>query len=77
MVLLDEIDHYTSATESTQRTLRSLASTQQQRVQAEIRKHAQELQEQLEWAEKALDPQAISEAKLERTFSPQPPSDGG
>ncbi len=69
---LDEVDNYTRAAEVTQQTLRSLASTQQQRVQAKIRKRTQELQEQLEWAEKALDPQAISDAKLERAFRPQP-----
>ncbi len=65
---LDEVDNYTRAAEVTQQTLRSLASTQQQRVQAKIRKSTQELQEQLEWAEKALDPQTISDAKLERAF---------
>lgn len=70
--LLDEVDNYTRASEVTQRTLRSLASTQQQRVQAEIRKRTQELQEQLEWAEKALDSQAISDAKLEHAFQPLP-----
>jgi hypothetical protein len=55
-VLLDEVNNYTRAAEVTQRTLRSLASTQQQRVQSEIRNCAQELLEQLKGAEKALDP---------------------
>jgi hypothetical protein len=68
MALLDKIDNYTSAAEVTQQTLQSLALTQQQRVQAEIQKRGHELQEQLEWAEKALDPQAISKAKLECAF---------
>ncbi len=70
--LLYEVNNYTRAAQVTQRMLRSLALAQQQRVQAEIRKCAQELQEQLERAEKALDPQAISDAKLERAFRPQP-----
>ncbi len=72
--LLDEIDNYTRAAETTQRTIRSLGSAQQQeRIKAEIRKQAQELQEQLEWADKNLDQRAISEAKLERAFRPAPP----
>ncbi len=72
--LLDKIDNYTRAAETTQRTMRSLGSAQQQeRIKTEIRKQAQELQEQLEWADKNLDQQAISEAKLERAFRPAPP----
>jgi len=64
--LLDEIDGYTQAAELTQRTVRSLGSAQQQeKIRVEIRKRAQELQEQLEWADKTLDPRAISDAKLE------------
>jgi hypothetical protein len=78
--LLDEVDNYTRAAENTQRTLRSLGSAQQQeRIKAEIRKRAQELQEQLEWADKNLDQRAISDAKLERAFRPAPappPRDG-
>ena len=46
--LLDEIDGYTRAAELTQRTVRSLGSAQQQeKIRVEIRKRAQELQEQL------------------------------
>ena len=72
--LLDEVDNYTRAAENTQRTIRSLGSAQQQeRIKAEIRKRAQELQEQLEWADKNLDQRAISDAKLERAFRPAPP----
>jgi len=72
--LLDEIDGYTRAAELTQRTVRSLGSAQQQeKIRVEIRKRAQELQEQLEWADKTLDPRAISDAKLERAFRPAPP----
>ena len=53
--LLDEVDNYTRAAENTQRSLRSLGSAQQQeRIKAEIWKRAQELQEQLEWADKNL-----------------------
>ena len=78
--LLDEVDNYTRAAENTQRSLRSLGSAQQQeRIKAEIRKRAQELQEQLEWADKNLDQRAISDAKLERAFRPAPappPRDG-
>jgi hypothetical protein len=71
---LDEVDNYTRAAENTQRTIRSLGSAQQQeRIKAEIRKRAQELQEQLEWADKNLDQRAISDAKLERAFRPAPP----
>jgi hypothetical protein len=54
--LLDGVDNYTQAAENTQRTIRSLGSSQQQeRIKAEIRERAQELQEQLEWANKNLD----------------------
>jgi hypothetical protein len=75
--LLNEIEQYTDATEVNQRMLHGLASAQQQWVQTEIRKRAQELQEQLEWADKALDPQAIYDTKLEREFRPRPrPPDG-
>jgi hypothetical protein len=75
--LLDEVDNYTRAAENTQRTLRSLGSAQQQeRIKAEIRKRAQELQEQLEWADKNLDQRAISDAKLERAFRRHPPDPG-
>jgi hypothetical protein len=79
--LLDEIDHYTRAAELTQQTIRSLGSAQQQeRIKAEVRKRAQELQEQLEWANKTLDQLAIFNAELERAFRPaplpQPPRDG-
>jgi hypothetical protein len=64
--LLDEIDSYTRAAEVTQRTVRSLGTAQQQeKIRVEIRKRAQELKEQLEWADKTLDPRAISDAKLE------------
>jgi hypothetical protein len=74
LALLDEIDNYTRAAETTQRSIRSLGSSQQQeRIKAEIRKRAQELQEQLEWADKNLDQRAISDAKLERAFRPAPP----
>jgi len=72
--LLDEIDNYTRAAETTQRTIRSLGPPQQQeRIKAEIRKRAQELQEQLTWADQNLDQQAISDARLERAFRPAPP----
>ncbi len=48
--LLDKIDSYTRAAEVTQRTVRSLGTTQQQeKIRVEIRKRAQELKEQLEW----------------------------
>jgi hypothetical protein len=54
--LLDEIDNYTRAAEVTQRTVRSLGTTQQQeKIKTEIRKRAQELKEWLEWADKTLD----------------------
>ncbi len=36
-----------------------------------------ELKEQLEWADKTLDPRAISDAKLERAFHPAPPPPPG
>jgi hypothetical protein len=55
------------------------SAQQQERIKAEIRKRAQELQEQLEWADKNLDQRAISDAKLERAFRPAPappPRDG-
>jgi hypothetical protein len=66
---LDEIDGYTRAAELTQRTVRSLGSAQQQeKIRVKIRKRAQELKEQLEWADKTLDPRAISDAKLERAI---------
>jgi len=68
LALLDEIDRYTEVTEIYQSALRSLGSAQQPRVESEIRKRAQELQDQLEWAEKSLHPKAISESKLECAF---------
>jgi hypothetical protein len=72
--LLDKIDSYTQAAEVTQRTVRNLGTTQQQKkIKTEIRKRAQELEEQLEWADKTLDQRAISDAKLERAFHPAPP----
>jgi hypothetical protein len=75
--LLDEIDSYTRAAEVTQRTVRSLGSAQQQeKIRVENRKRAQELKEQLEWADKTLDPRAISDAKLERAFRLAPPPPG-
>ncbi len=75
--LLDEIDSYTRAAEVTQRTVRSLGMAQQQeKIRVEIWKHAQELKEQLEWADKTLDPRAISDAKLEWAFRPTPPPPG-
>jgi hypothetical protein len=75
--LLDEIDSYTRAAEVTQRMVRSLGTAQQQeKIRVEIRKRAQELKEQLEWADKTLDPRAISDAKLERAFRPAPPPPG-
>jgi hypothetical protein len=75
--LLDEIDSYTRAAEVTQRTVRSLGTAQQQeKIRVEIRKRAQELKEQLEWADKTLDPRAISDAKLEQAFRPAPPPPG-
>jgi hypothetical protein len=67
--LLDEIDSYTQAAEVTQQTVRSLGMAQQQeKIRVEIRKRAQELKEQLKWADKTLDPRAISDAKLEPAF---------
>ncbi len=75
--LLDEIDSYTRAAKVTQRTVRSLGTAQQQeKIRVEIRKRAQELKEQLEWADKTLDPRAISDAKLKRAFHPAPPPPG-
>jgi hypothetical protein len=72
--LLDEINNYTRAAEVTQRTVRSLGTTQQQeKIKTEIRKRAQELKEQLKWANKTLDQRVISDAKLERAFRPAPP----
>jgi hypothetical protein len=72
--LLDKIDNYTQAAEVTQRTVRSLGTAQQQeKIRFEIWKRAQELKEQLEWADKTLDQRAISDAKLERAFRPAPP----
>jgi hypothetical protein len=77
MALLDEIDSYTQAAEVTQRTVRSLGTTQQQeKIMVEIRKRAQELKEQLGWADKTLDQWAILDAKLERAFRPAPPPPG-
>jgi hypothetical protein len=74
LALLDEIDSYTRAAEVTQRTVGSLGMAQQQeKIKTEIRQCAQELKEQLEWADKTLDQWAISDAKLERAFRPAPP----
>ena len=70
--LLDEIERYTEAAETTQRSVRALAPAVQQQVQVELRTKARKLQEQLEWAQTALAPQAISDAKLERAFQPRP-----
>ncbi len=54
--LLYKIDSYTRAAEVTQRTVRSLGTAQQQeKIRIEIWKRAQELKEQLEWADKTLD----------------------
>ena len=70
--LLDEIERYTEAAETTQRSVRALAPAVQQQVQVELRTKARKLQEQLEWAQATLAPQAISDAKLERAFRPRP-----
>ncbi len=70
--LLDEIERYTEASENTQRSVLALAPAAQQQVQVELRRKAQHLRDQLEWAEKTLAPQAISDAKLERAFRPRP-----
>ncbi len=58
--------------EATQRSIQALAPAAQQQVQVELRRKAQHLRDQLEWAEKTLAPQAISDAKLERAFWPRP-----
>ncbi len=77
MALLDEIDSYTQAVEVTQTTVRSLGMAQQQeKIRVEIWKRAQELKEQLEWADKTLDQRAILDAKLEWAFRPAPPPPG-
>jgi hypothetical protein len=70
--LFDEIERYTAAAETTQRSVQALAPAAQQQVQVELRRKAQHLRDQLEWAEKTFTPQAISDAKLERAFRPQP-----
>jgi hypothetical protein len=70
--LLDEIERYTEAAETTQRSIRALAPRAQHQVQVELRAKARRLQEQLEWAQTALAPQAISDAKLERAFRHRP-----
>jgi hypothetical protein len=70
--LLDEIVRYTAAAETTQRSVQALAPAAQQQVQVELRRKAQHLRDQLEWAEKTLAPQAISDAKLEQAFWPRP-----
>jgi hypothetical protein len=62
--LLDEIERNTEAAEATQRSVQALAPAVQQQVQVELRKKAQHLWDQLEWAEKTLAQQAISDAKL-------------
>ncbi len=71
--LLDEIEAYTASAEVTQRSIQGLAPEVQQPVQAELRRKAQHLQDQLVWAEKTLAPQAILDAKLERAFQPARP----
>jgi hypothetical protein len=70
--LLNEIERYTDASETTQRSIRDLAPALQWPVQAKLQKKAQHLQDQLAWAEKALAPQAISNAKLEQAFRARP-----
>jgi hypothetical protein len=70
--LLVEIERYTEAAKITQRSVQALAPAAQQQVQVKLRRKAQHLQGQLEWAEKTLAPQAISDAKLERAFRPRP-----
>ncbi len=70
--LLDEIERYTEAAEATQRSVQALALAAHQQVQVELRRKAQHLRDQLEWAEKTLAPQAISDAKLEPAFRPRP-----
>ena len=70
--LLDEIDRYTSKAEVTQRKVRGRDPEYQRLVQIEIRKGAEELQDQLTRAERILDPIAISNARLDRTHRRRP-----
>ncbi|MFN9942167.1 MAG: hypothetical protein ACK56I_22115, partial [bacterium] len=66
--LLDKIDTYTSTAEVSQQTLQNLDPEEQQQVQVEIRNRAKRLQAELAWAEKNLDPRAISDTRLDRAF---------
>jgi len=63
--LMDEIDRYTSKAEVTQRKVRGRDPEYQRLVQIEIRKGAEELQDQLTRAERILDPIAISNARTQ------------
>jgi hypothetical protein len=58
LALLDKIEIYTDEAELTQRSFPDLDPDSQQWLQAEIWHRAQELQKELDWAEKTLAPQS-------------------
>jgi hypothetical protein len=76
--LLDEVEFFTEGAEQTLQAVQALDPESQLRVEEQIRKRGQELQDQLNWAEVTLQDKAIESVRATRTRRtprrPSPPS---